>query len=375
MAGCLPDIEALAPDDLKGLVLQLLEDVVALKAENAALREEIARLKGLKGPPKLKPSGMEKATEPARAERKAGRRGGKIDRLVIDEERVADRGSLEGTTYGSGWLSEAASPSFSAAALIVLVNVALIFRTLFAFLAIDPGTGGLFFFGDDPAPQLVAHLFFPVSQAWTLDIEFLFYLMAPFLVRRGLPALMALTLAFFALRLGIRFAYQDLFPTTWELKLYFTPFPQIGFFMAGAVSHWFYQRWKEHLPKGPGLVLLCVVATLTMGFFFLPLPPSWTSKIYYLVVFLSLPLIFESTRHSRLDRWIGETSYPIYVGHYIVVLALDGLGYSLADSGPAALIGATALAALLIVTVSAPLERYRQGRVSGAAPPLRAGNR
>ena len=60
MAGCLPDIEALAPDDLKGLVLQLLEDVVALKAENAALREEIARLKGLKGPPKLKPSGMEK---------------------------------------------------------------------------------------------------------------------------------------------------------------------------------------------------------------------------------------------------------------------------------------------------------------------------
>ena len=88
MAGCLPDIEALAPDDLKGLVLQLLEDVVALKAENAALREEIARLKGLKGLPKLKPSGMEKATEPARAERKAGRRGGKIDRLVIDEERV-----------------------------------------------------------------------------------------------------------------------------------------------------------------------------------------------------------------------------------------------------------------------------------------------
>ena len=69
-------------------MLQLLEDVVALKAENAALREEIARLKGLEGPPKLKPSGMEKATEPARAERKAGRRGGKIDRLVIDEERV-----------------------------------------------------------------------------------------------------------------------------------------------------------------------------------------------------------------------------------------------------------------------------------------------
>ena len=99
MAGCFPDIEALAPDDLKGLVLQLLEDVVALKAENAALREEIARLKGLKGPPKLKPSGMEKATEPARAERKAGRRGGKIDRLVIDEERVLKAAGPPGSRF------------------------------------------------------------------------------------------------------------------------------------------------------------------------------------------------------------------------------------------------------------------------------------
>ncbi len=51
MAGSPPDIEALTIDDLKGLVARPLEDGVALKAENAALREEIARLKGLEGPP------------------------------------------------------------------------------------------------------------------------------------------------------------------------------------------------------------------------------------------------------------------------------------------------------------------------------------
>ena len=53
MAESPPDVAALDPDDLKRLVLQLLEAVAGLKAENAALREEIARLKGLKGPPKL----------------------------------------------------------------------------------------------------------------------------------------------------------------------------------------------------------------------------------------------------------------------------------------------------------------------------------
>ncbi len=88
MAGRIPDIDGLTRHELKELVLHLLEAVAALKAENAALREEIARLKGLKGRPKFKPSGMEKATEPKPAGegRKKGR--GKIDKLVIDEEQV-----------------------------------------------------------------------------------------------------------------------------------------------------------------------------------------------------------------------------------------------------------------------------------------------
>ncbi len=90
MVGSLPDIDALGVENLKVLVLRLIEESAGLKAENAALREEITRLKGLKGPPKLKPSGMEKGSEPGLvgAGRKTGHRGSKIKRLVIDEERV-----------------------------------------------------------------------------------------------------------------------------------------------------------------------------------------------------------------------------------------------------------------------------------------------
>ena len=54
-------IEGLAIGELRSLVESLLAEVARLRAENAALREEVARLQGLSPRPKLKPSGMEKA--------------------------------------------------------------------------------------------------------------------------------------------------------------------------------------------------------------------------------------------------------------------------------------------------------------------------
>lgn len=86
------NIDAVSFEDLKQLVLGVMEENAQLRIEVGLLKEEIARLKGLKGKPDIKPpstpSGMEKGTNAPND--KAGdkkRRGSKMFR-VVPEDRI-----------------------------------------------------------------------------------------------------------------------------------------------------------------------------------------------------------------------------------------------------------------------------------------------
>src|SRR5918999_1528340 len=82
------DLDALSPTELKAIVIQLLGKVAALEQTVAAQRAEIARLKGLKGRPALKPSGMEKASEPKPPSPPKGRRGPVPPRVAVENQVI-----------------------------------------------------------------------------------------------------------------------------------------------------------------------------------------------------------------------------------------------------------------------------------------------
>ncbi|MBX6745378.1 MAG: hypothetical protein IRY87_25380 [Acetobacteraceae bacterium] len=103
-------LETLSPAELRDLVGTLVTKVAeleaahaALKAENQALRGEVARLKGLPPRPPLRPSGMEKATGgagPGRGdERSRRRRGAKRDREAVIAEVVVKAAPPPGSRF------------------------------------------------------------------------------------------------------------------------------------------------------------------------------------------------------------------------------------------------------------------------------------
>jgi hypothetical protein len=83
------DIDGLSLAALKALVVQLLSKAAEQERLIAELRQENARLKGLSGRPRIKPSGMEPASEPKPpGKRGRRRRRGKITPRVAIEDRV-----------------------------------------------------------------------------------------------------------------------------------------------------------------------------------------------------------------------------------------------------------------------------------------------
>ena len=87
------NVDAFSSFALKPLTLGLLEENARLASENASLREEIARLKGLKGKPDIKPpstpSGMDKATDKRSRRAEKRRRGPKTPAAPVEERVIA----------------------------------------------------------------------------------------------------------------------------------------------------------------------------------------------------------------------------------------------------------------------------------------------
>jgi peptidoglycan/LPS O-acetylase OafA/YrhL len=273
--------------------------------------------------------------------------------------------SWSGVDFGAlqAWHEHGARLSGVSAAVLAFANLFLFGQNEMMFLGLDEAGGSLdwtsnFNLGD---PKVWRFLFIP--QAWSIEIELLFYLLAPFLLRRSLRALLVVL----GLSFAIRAVCYGVFRLTFDPWTYrFFP-NELGLFLLGAVSYRIYRApWRERFSEGMwvhALALLFLTATIAMPF--IPLRGQIKAWPYYALATVTIPFLFAETKNWRWDRYVGELSYPIYLIHFLVVhLCALALPQSWQwNRSFWAMIGSVLASILLVRWVVEPLERRRQARL------------
>jgi peptidoglycan/LPS O-acetylase OafA/YrhL len=199
---------------------------------------------------------------------------------------------------------------------MVVENIIIFGQELVMLIFVDPNNGTFFLVQGADKPLSGAY-FLLIGTSWSLAVEFCFYLLAPFLVRRPVRA----QIIIFVLCFLVRAACWLAIPFDADHWIYFMFPPNLYFFMAGSLGYIIYKKYGVRLKaigtSKPWILLPFIVLALDYCRF------PHTKQLYLLwlpLVFIMLPTLFALTSRSRIDRFIGELSYPCYLIHPHVLM-------------------------------------------------------
>lgn len=205
---------------------------------------------------------------------------------------------------------------------LVFANVFLFFQDAVMFLGLDPATGNLFFARDFHTTHPELHRFLLVPQAWTIGVELLFYLIAPFVVRRGVAVIA--TLIVFSIGLRVLLYHSGLHHDPWTYRFFPT---ELVYFLFGNIAYVLYRNIRDW--RIPPVCLNTLWAAVFLASVFYSNVDFPGKKILYCLAFsLALPFIFLRTKNLKLDAYIGELSYPLYLCHMLLLAILYWTGFS-----------------------------------------------
>lgn len=209
-----------------------------------------------------------------------------------------------------------ASLSFPTQFFLFFSNTFIFFQDVVMFLGINNVNGNLFFTSNfqNSNPPLYLLLFIP--QAWSISIELFFYLLAPFIVKKSLYVIFLLILGSLFIRFYLAHIY-NLVKDPWSYRF----FPnELVFFLLGTLcyklykSSWLIKITSTQTYLGSFILIIITIVYNPFNRVLINLGMPYILYITYIaLIFLLISLLFKLTKNWKLDRMIGELSYPIYL--------------------------------------------------------------
>lgn len=204
-----------------------------------------------------------------------------------------------------------------------------------------------------------------VPQAWSISLEFMFYLIAPFLVTRKIKWQILWVLAGISAKVFFANKYYLSFDP-WTYR--FFPF-EIAFFIAGSIAYKAYKQLEnKSISNHIGTILLVACLSILFVFDEITLKDELKNSIFYIFCLASLPFIFKTFKNNSIDRYVGELSFSIYISHLVLVSLFRGYFFSKPELIPyygyTVLICSLILALILQHTFIKRIESYRHKKFS-----------
>lgn len=147
------------------------------------------------------------------------------------------------------------------------------------------------------------------SPSFSISIEMLFYLMAPFILR----SLKRTWIYFF---IGLLYSFYVVLSGNINVIFQYHLFPSsFIYFALGALSWYYFKNTAFVITEKKLLAIFIACVSLMFCYTLFPM-------IIILCFTLLVPHLFELTKNSKVDRLIGELSYPLYIVHYPVLIYL-----------------------------------------------------
>lgn len=206
-----------------------------------------------------------------------------------------------------------------------------------------------------------------VSPAWTLILELLFYIIAPFLILFKKRYIFLLTLVF----LCIHFLTSHFYTINGKYVSDYFFLSNLFFFLFGIISYYFYMLIKEksiHIKYS--FLLSCAFLVIILLWNYFP-----ESKFHWIIIkewsmyFLTpivIPLLFDSFKNVPLNNFFADLSYPVYITHFSVIDFLHfELDYASGEKYFTlwTLCITLVFSILLVYLIEKPIDRYRQRRI------------